>query len=304
MTENLGPKQTFTLPPGQHEYPFKFKLPFNNSCYNNRSPLPQVSMTGAGLEFARPASHHVKKTLPPTLSGFPGEAEIRYFIKVTVTRHSFFKENARGYTPFNFIPIEAPRKPPTGAEVFARQKHAFESFADGVPAKAKMKGLLGGKSSAPPSPVDSGGPFVSVDARLPEPSILTCNSDLPLRLLVKKLNNFTDPILLDSLQVSLIGNTMIRAHEVFRKESRSLIIMSKSNMNMPIGSSSDPMETETAIDESLWKGIALPNSLAPSFETCNLSRSYQLDIRVGLKYGGNTASGSKVRKGKIPRIVR
>lgn len=261
-------------------------------------------MTGAGLEFARPASHHVKKTLPPTLSGFPGEAEIRYFIKVTVTRHSFFKENARGYTPFNFIPIEAPRKPPTGAEVFARQKHAFESFADGVPAKAKMKGLLGGKSSAPPSPVDSGGPFVSVDARLPEPSILTCNSDLPLRLLVKKLNNFTDPILLDSLQVSLIGNTMIRAHEVFRKESRSLIIMSKSNMNMPIGSSSDPMETETAIDESLWKGIALPNSLAPSFETCNLSRSYQLDIRVGLKYGGNTASGSKVRKGKIPRIVR
>jgi hypothetical protein len=37
----------------------------------------------------------VKQTLPPSLNGFPGEAEIRYFVKVTVNRPQFYKENPR-----------------------------------------------------------------------------------------------------------------------------------------------------------------------------------------------------------------
>ena len=38
---------------------------------------------------------HVKKSLPPSLSGFPGEAEIKYYVKVTVVRPQLFKENHR-----------------------------------------------------------------------------------------------------------------------------------------------------------------------------------------------------------------
>ena len=47
------------------------------------------------MELARDTNRHVKKTLPPTLSGFPGEAEIRYYVKVTVQRAGVFKENYR-----------------------------------------------------------------------------------------------------------------------------------------------------------------------------------------------------------------
>ena len=47
------------------------------------------------LEVAKTPTHHVKQTLPPSLSGFPGEAEIRYYVKVTVNRPQFFKENPR-----------------------------------------------------------------------------------------------------------------------------------------------------------------------------------------------------------------
>lgn len=39
--------------------------------------------------------HHVKKTLPPTLLGFGDEAEIKYYIKVTVVRPQFYRENIR-----------------------------------------------------------------------------------------------------------------------------------------------------------------------------------------------------------------
>lgn len=57
--------------------------------------LTNLSMVGRRVEIARNTEKHVKKTLPPSLNGFPGEAEIRYFVKVTVQRPSFFKENFR-----------------------------------------------------------------------------------------------------------------------------------------------------------------------------------------------------------------
>jgi hypothetical protein len=163
---------SFTLPIGEHQYPFKFKIPFNNNCANDRSPMPTVSMSGSGFEVSKPATHHVKKLLPPTLSGFPGEAEIRYYVKATVARHSIFKENPRVFAPFNFFPIEEPRKPPSGSEVFARQRHNFTPYTETQPAKSKMKGIFGGKSE--PSPVMVDAPYVSIDARLPDPAIITC----------------------------------------------------------------------------------------------------------------------------------
>lgn len=291
----MGGKAVYTLPQGQHEYPFSFKIPFNNSCQFNNKAQPML----IGLEPARPPQWHVKKTLPPTLAGFPGEAEIRYFVKVTVNRHSIFKENPRAYTPFNFFPIEPPRKPASGSEIYARQKHKFDSFPGGSATKEKMKSMFSSKSSsAPNSPMSATRPgqdaIISVDARLPEPAILTCNSDIPLRLIVKKLSDFGEALHLQSLQVSLIGHTKVRAHEVFRTETNSWIIMSRSNMGIPIGLPTDTADTEVVLDDKIWRGQPLPNTVAPSFQTCNIERSYQLDIRIGLSYGAGVAKPQNV----------
>ena len=262
-----------------------------------------MSISGSGIEVARPSNRHVKKTLPPTLSGFPGEAEIRYFLKATVRRHAFWKENTRSYAPFNFFPIEPPRSPSTGNEIFARQKHAFSPFLEADAGKSKAKGIFG-KSKEPSSPVvSSEAPHITVDARLPDPAILTCNDHTPLRIIVKKLNGCEAVMYLQSLQVSLNGTTKIRAHDVYRTESNSWVLMSKSNMNIPVGTASDPINTETVIPDQLWRAQTLPNTVAPSFETCNISRQYELDVRIGLSYTG-AQSISKVRKGQIPRIVR
>ncbi|EME82853.1 uncharacterized protein MYCFIDRAFT_137486 [Pseudocercospora fijiensis CIRAD86] len=273
-------KAAYTLPPGQHEYPFNFKIPFNNSCSTQAIAMPMM----IGMEIARPATRHVKRTLPPTLSGFPGEAEIRYFVKVTVNRHSIFKENPRAYVPFNFFPIEPPRPPSTGSEVFARQKHLFDSFPDG------------GASSAPDSPLNGGSPFISIDARLPEPAVLTCNQDVPLRLMLKKLNDFSEPIYLQSLQISLISYTKIRAHDVYRTESNSWILVSRSNMGVLITQTADGADAgaESIIDNGLWRSQVLPNTVAPNFTTCNIERTHQLDIRIGLSCGGATSKASTV----------
>ena len=265
----------------------------------------RLSSIGPPVEVTKPPPGHVKKTLPPTLSGFPGEAEIRYFVKATVKRHAFWKENPRAYAPFNFFPIEPPRPARSENEIFARQRHSFSPVPQGQGVKSKTASLFDfGKAKAPPSPsANNGPPEISVDARLPEPAILTCNKDVPLRLIVKKLNDSNAVIQLESLQVSLIGNTKIRAHDVFRTESSSWVLMSQSNMSMPIGAAVDPADTEMLIPDHLWRGQTLPNTVAPSFETCNISRSYQLDVRVGLSYAGGVGGTSKVRKRQIASVV-
>lgn len=87
------------------------------------------------------------------------------------------------------------------------------------------------------------------------------------------------------LQIELIGYTKVRAHEVARTESSSWILCSFSNMAIPIGSPSDPIDTEVPINGEYWSGKPIPNTVPPTFTTCNLSRFYELEVRVGIGYG-------------------
>lgn len=74
----LGVGMNFTLPPGQHVWPFRFKIPINNGCANF-----EAYSLGAGYGFGslrlaelpQQAYRHTTTTLPPTLPGFPNVAE-------------------------------------------------------------------------------------------------------------------------------------------------------------------------------------------------------------------------------------
>lgn len=57
--------------------------------------MKDIRLGNLNVQFAPDLNKHVKKTLPPSLSGFPGEAEIKYYIKATVVRPKFFQENLR-----------------------------------------------------------------------------------------------------------------------------------------------------------------------------------------------------------------
>lgn len=126
---------------------------------------------------------------------------------------------------------------------------------------------------------------MAVDARLPNPPILTCNEPVPLRLLVRKVTDTSDTIFLQMLQVELVAYTKILAHDLNRTETGSWVIMSRSNMNMPLGKPGELVNTELPLDASLWNRWPLPNTVAPSFETCNIERKYELEVRVGLTHG-------------------
>ncbi|KAL1296585.1 hypothetical protein AAFC00_000082 [Neodothiora populina] len=279
----IAGKTTFTLPPGQHEYPFRFKFPFNNDCTASSSMNPTVSLFGGlNVDVARIPPKHVKGTLPPTLTGFPGEAEIRYYLKTTVNRPSLFKENARAYVPFNFCPIEPPRPPVTDAQVFARRRHEFfNSHAEKGPSKSRMKSFLGRDKSAQEAAAPKH-PSIAIDMRLPEPAILTCARELPLRILIISTNGVKQSMSLQSLQVELISITVVRAHDISRTEQSSTIIASLSNIGTPINFPEGSDEAE--IDSRMWHTQVLPNTIPPSFVACNISRSYEIVTRTCIKY--------------------
>jgi len=62
------------------------QFPINNNCSTNTSLLRDLKLGSLGVQYAAESSKHVKKTLPPTLGGFPGEAEIKYYVKATVSK--------------------------------------------------------------------------------------------------------------------------------------------------------------------------------------------------------------------------
>ncbi|KAK2736420.1 hypothetical protein FQN57_000753 [Myotisia sp. PD_48] len=253
------------------------KFPFNNDCLNNH--LANLNMGGLRLEVARDANTHVRRTLPPSITGFPGEAEIRYYVKATVVRPQFYKENYRGFTDFKFLPIEPPRRPQVDKETYARRKHQFTRELKPPPKKGFFQ-----KSSPQIPNSHEVLPRYCVDARLPTPAILTCHEPVPLRVILKKLSPGRGAIFLQVLQIELIGYTHVRAHDLKRSESGSWVLVSRSNIGRQLCNGNEPVGHEYILDAGMWNRTPIPPSVAPSFDTCNLSRTYELEIRIGLTH--------------------
>lgn len=193
----------------------------------------------------------------------------------------FVREQIAG---LNFLPIEPPRDGIPNEETYARRHHEFARQAP--PSVLKKGGLFRKQSSSTLVPVSTPDPIrVSVDARLPNPPILTCNETIPLRVIVTKRSHTSEPMYLQLLQIELISYTNIRAHDLVRTEPLTTLILSRSNMNMLIGPATDSIGQEWIIDASLWDRLPLPPNVAPTFETCNISRHYELEVRVGLSHG-------------------
>jgi hypothetical protein len=298
----------FVLNPGQHRFPFQFKFPFNNACGNAEAMAkiggvmnPGGFGSGTGflglggirvMDGTRQLLYsHVTKTLPPSFTGFPGEAEIRYYVKVTVQRPGLFKENWRYQTGLKFLPIEPPRPPKTNQEAYARRPFAFHPRSPSPAPQPKKRGSFFSSSrhSSPAhSPVDgthnlmppdgvpsqtaasASPPSVEISARLPHPAILTCNKPIPLRILAKKLVPSAAEVYLIALQIDLIGKTTVRCQNLANTETSRWVIISRQGLSIPVSQPQDAVGTEIVLPNSLWSDVPLPNTVMPSFVTCNL----------------------------------
>lgn len=311
-----SPYGAFPLQVGRHTFPFKFKLPINNFCSDPQAmaALGMAALTGNGLFGSKVRLMdgtkqlylpHVTQTLPPSFTNFFNEAEIRYYLKATVQRPGFLKENWRHMRQFKFMPIEPPRQNPKGQEAFARRPFTFKR--NGSEQSKKKNGFLGIKKgsnkemeAAAESSRDQVPPqSIEISARLPHPPILTCNKPVPLRLVAKRLVNNTEQVYLTSLQMELIGMTTLRAQNNTSQRETTWIVVSNPKMEQPILSTPiKDVGTEITIPDEIWSRKPLPNTIAPSFVSCNVIRRYQLKITIGLRLG---KSGFAVKS--VPETV-
>jgi len=238
-------------------------------------------------------------------------ADIRYYVKVTVNRKEFYKENPRHVHNFNFLPIEPPRPAQRHqAETYARRRH---DFAAGKQTRRSLLDSIRGRSAKPTAVPDGTPPCITVDARLPNPAIITCNRDVPLRIFVKRLTLSPHALYLHSLQITLAGHTHVRAQEVLHEVVQTWVLFSRANIGSLIlpasksegkkglaASMREGTEEEVLLDLALigWEPNKrmLPNSVAPTFETCNIRRTYDLDVEIGIGWGDRASTARNVRK--------
>ncbi|KAH9900204.1 hypothetical protein F4778DRAFT_163002 [Xylariomycetidae sp. FL2044] len=294
--------------PGQHEFKFNFKVPLNNICHDPKAMSALMGIGGIGnpgllgmggfrtMDGTKQLMlQHVKATLPPSLTGFPQEAEIRYYIKVTIQRPGIFKENWRYQVGFKFLPIEPPRPKKTNQEAFARRPFTFKPQTP----LHHRRSFFGSKPSSPnPSAAEAANqmpPSMEVSARVPHPSILTCNQPLPLRLITKKLAPANEQVYLIGLEIALVGYTQVRVQNLSNTERTTWIIVSAPNLSIALGKPTDAVDAEFEVPNHLWASRPIPNTVAPSFRTCNLARRYELELKVSLSWGAPPSSGSSSR---------
>ena len=153
------------------------------------------------------------------------------------------------------MPIEPPRPSKNSRESYARRQHHFAPPID-VPDRPSLfrMGSTTTRNSVIP-------PIISFDGRLPDPAIITCNEPLPLRILITKLNDSPATIFLQLIELVLVGITTTRAHELQREDVHNFIIMSLSNLKVPL-QAPERSPNNMTIDPSLWDQIPLPNTVS------------------------------------------
>ncbi|SPN99538.1 uncharacterized protein DNG_02390 [Cephalotrichum gorgonifer] len=294
------------LRPGTHEFPFRFKIPFNNVCsdVNTMARLGGLGgggFLGSGVRVMDGSTQvflrHVTKTLPPSFVGAPHRAEIRYYIKVTVQRPGILRENWRHHVDFRFMPIEEPRPDPRSeAKSFAKRPFVFRPKSS-APSTQHAK-FFGGKGKQDMTE-EVLPPTIEMCAWFPHPIILTCNKPVPLRLVATKKALSTQQVYLTSLQIELFGQTKLRCFANEELIPNRFVIISNTGLHIPLTQSpNDPIGAELQVPDYLWKNVPLPNTISPSFVSCNIIRTYQLNITLGLSWETQPAAKGGMFSGK------
>ncbi|KAJ1333832.1 arrestin-like protein [Microdochium nivale] len=323
-TRYNGPGGSSVFNPGQHAFRFSFKMPLNNICHDPKAMSSLIGVGGMGapgnpgmlglggfrtMDGTRQLMlQHVKSTLPPSLTGFHAQAEIRYYIKVTIQRPGFFKENWRFQVGFKFLPLEPPRPALTSQEAFAKRSFAFSPRTPHPSKRASFFGIGKSKNketTAAPEPgiMEDGRqepPTIEVAARLPHPAILTCNENMPLRIITKKTTSVNADIYLVGLELVLIGHTHVRVSTLHHTETSKWVVVTQKDLKILLGKPEDEIGTEFELPNHLWAGQTLPNTVAPSFKACNIERRYELEVQLALSWGMPGAKGASA----FPQLLR
>lgn len=252
------------------------KLPFHEQLDHNSIPSgrPHKADTPANAWRNRRCVHTVVSLCHTWLIE-------RYFVKVTVNRPSIFSRNLRHTVPFVFCPVEPPRPPPQNSQIFVRKKYTLS-----VNQRSQESSIFGGLFGRRPMAAGT----VAFEARLPNPPILVPTEPIPMTFILKRDADSQGAVYIRTIQVMLGIKTLIAAQGYRRELGYLLPLVDVENLNLtlPPNKNQITIHPEDLLQQdSNFKGLALPDTIPPSFQTCNIARKYTLVLHMGVTAAAN-----------------
>jgi hypothetical protein len=220
------------------------------------------------------------RNCPPSTGNSRSPAEISYSLSVIVTGKGVLKKvracNLRLLSKHLLI-------------VCQTRNILFHSLSDPLPQQKPLKKEC--DISISPHIIGAGSPLsFRIDTELLNGPCLLLGKSVPLVISVTKLGNWHCPIVLNEFQTMLVERTQVKAQGVTESSISTWIVQSTANMNYPIGLAESEMDSMAKLRESMYSRYLLPPGLTPSFEVCNIKRTYRLNVRLGFLVGSYKVS--------------
>ncbi|KAL4921176.1 hypothetical protein BDW62DRAFT_175087 [Aspergillus aurantiobrunneus] len=271
---NSFTSRTATFPPGEHVFPFSIKFPQATQCYK----LP--------ITDKHPKrKNHLMHKLPPSTGDKSSPAEIKYVLEATIRQDDLIRGTRRATKDINLDYT------PTTLRIPSQQTQTVTKriTCRAIPETARPQSQSQSQSQSPSEIL------LTVNAKLHNGSILSLGQPIPLAVEITSSNTNTNRttttnITLHDFQSMLLETTKLRAPGAVHSSTRSWVVQTMANLRHPFVRDTSHHEhssvTVYKLDNSLWSRHYVPLSLAPTFETCNIARAYELEVRLGIGIGG------------------
>ncbi|PWY94562.1 hypothetical protein BO94DRAFT_609957 [Aspergillus sclerotioniger CBS 115572] len=124
-----------------------------------------------------------------------------------------------------------------------------------------------------------------VTIELSQGACLSPGLHVPINVYITRTGPANDSLVLNDYQIMLIEETVMLVRGFPQIQRRSRILRTVSNLDQTIYFPETPMGTTMSLSDDLWGGQSLPSNITPDSETCNIRRSYKLEIRLGFNSG-------------------
>lgn len=148
-----------------------------------------------------------------------------------------------------------------------------------------------------------------VDVEVANGACLLLDHPIPLNVHITKLRNNTPAdhdahVFFNDFQSMLIETTHVRAKTSTETSEPCHIVQTMSNMRRLVFPADTPAGARTSLHNDIPIIAGLPRAVTSTFEMCNITRSYKLEIRLGFQFGVEKVSRKRRTISIIIQLTR
>lgn len=232
------------------------------------------------------------RKLPPSTGDSSSPEEIKYVLEATIRQDGVIRAPRRTVsihltlTPGFYLPDHIGTQ---AREIYLRCRSTIDLPLHGQHAQVQRQRI---SYSTGHSEIKSPPLTYEVTIELLNGPFLSLGQPIPLAVQAQGMDGSTSSsnntaLYLYDFQSMIFETTEVRARGAVERLTRSWIVQTMANLQHLFTFTPGDERNRGSVDDSLWRPWCVPLFLTPTFETCNVSRDYKLEIRLGIGLGRN-----------------